>query len=722
MRNPVRKALGWLREKTYTWASFGVHYFGPGSRIAPGWYGGAGIEDAYEANAVAYSCISTQARDVAGVPLLFLSDPDDPESAVPDSDPVRQLFLQPNAALSTREYLEAATILMLLRGECFTVFDNPRAPKQMTPFFDPLAWREQTRDLATPGGAATELLSWRYQKGETSFSLMPGDVMHSKRINPGKPFRGLSPLQAAAQAVKIDSRGDKLNASLMDRGGERPLMYEPKLTKETQLEQAAAQIRSRRGASGEVPRDIILPSGVMPLDPKFTSSDLDIIATQFPSIEKICWVYGMNPFLIGKGDAAKYDSSSGIIKLYWSRTLVPQLGALESTWDAFFVRRRGLRTHVRFDRSKIDALREDELQQARVAAVYLSKGIPAAEVNRRFNLGFDDAAIPGSDDVLVNANLVPASALIGWDHAEPEPPAPAPAPPVAEPPEKADQAPPLAARVKAARAHLRGRTKAGASARIRRNRRMAGLERKLRAEWKRTLAEYKAAAVQALEESMPHGPDAQAVTVFQDKLMDAMSGMGDDLAEVVAPFYTDAATEGVVSIQEAAGVKAAYSEHAKAVTFTPEVTRIAEKRGNYIRANIPERLIGEINEAVHTAASEAIAEGEPLGAVVKAVKHQFTVEANHATTIARTEVGTLFNTGRFEEMGNQGFDQHEWLTAKDEATRDGVNSEFDHWNCDGEVVTRGENFSCGLRHPQEDGGAAGNVINCRCETIPATEG
>ena len=70
-------------------------------------------------------------------------------------------------------------------------------------------------------------------------------------------------------------------------------------------------------------------------------------------------------------------------------------------------------------------------------------------------------------------------------------------------------------------------------------------------------------------------------------------------------------------------------------------------------------------------------------------------------------------------MGAQGFEKHEWMTAIDEMTRDGNNSDFDHKSCDGQVVAIGKRFSSGLKYPQEDGGAAGNVINCRCETIPA---
>jgi uncharacterized protein with gpF-like domain len=92
---------------------------------------------------------------------------------------------------------------------------------------------------------------------------------------------------------------------------------------------------------------------------------------------------------------------------------------------------------------------------------------------------------------------------------------------------------------------------------------------------------------------------------------------------------------------------------------------------------------------------------------------------NRAVTIARTEIGTAYSVSRDAEMKAQGFDRHQWLTAGDDLVRDG---EFSHTSCDNEVRMIGELFPCGLAFPMAPGGEAGNVINCRCETIPLVAG
>ena len=125
---------------------------------------------------------------------------------------------------------------------------------------------------------------------------------------------------------------------------------------------------------------------------------------------------------------------------------------------------------------------------------------------------------------------------------------------------------------------------------------------------------------------------------------------------------------------------------------------------------------------VLAAAVEAVRSGNEGDDLVKVVAERFGSGPGgltRAVTIARTEIGSAYSVARNAEMTGQGFTRHQWLTASDEQVRDGSEpGEFDHSKCDGEVRDVGELFSCGLEFPMAPGGEAGNVINCRCETIP----
>ena len=55
----------------------------------------------------------------------------------------------------------------------------------------------------------------------------------------------------------------------------------------------------------------------------------------------------------------------------------------------------------------------------------------------------------------------------------------------------------------------------------------------------------------------------------------------------------------------------------------------------------------------------------------------------------------------------------EWVNSRDEQVRESHQIN--------EVVEVGKAFSNGLRYPLEEGGAAGDVINCRCVAVMADD-
>ena len=89
-----------------------------------------------------------------------------------------------------------------------------------------------------------------------------------------------------------------------------------------------------------------------------------------------------------------------------------------------------------------------------------------------------------------------------------------------------------------------------------------------------------------------------------------------------------------------------------------------------------------------------------------------------AATIARTETTKAYNMATLNGYSQSGaVDEKEWLSAGDSEVRD---EEFNH-RIDGEKRKLFARFSNGLQFPGEPGGEAGNVINCRCTTLPVVK-
>jgi HK97 family phage portal protein len=688
-----------------------------------GYAGGVNIADAYANSSTAYSCIRRKAQDIASAPLIFKTrdEPDAPE--VREGDPVRALFKRPLGQFSTEQFIQFCVTFLEMRGEFFVDFDDPERPRAMVPFYDPIWWTAITaEDGFTVAG-------WTMRQRQTALTRMASDVLHHRYIAPGDPYRGQSPLRAAAKNYAIETGGESLQSSIVERGGETAILYEvPVDTTPEQRRQILEQLRSRRARSNEVGRDVLLPTGVKVIDPRFIREDFEILAAMPKSEEKICDVYGVAPSLL-HGTDDNYATFRGRMRIYWSSTLVPCIRGIEGAFDSYFAERFGV--FVRFDLSRIEALKENFAEQVDVAGKLFVARVPWRVINERLDLGLDVDDIPEADDVLTSSASAPASKLIE-EWSKPVEPAPMPpaAPPVIPPTGEGDgeQALPPAAsdysndggegksaparprpsRIRLAAVNLRMRQRAtDPRETISRTRRLAKLERETRGEWRELMSDFKGKAVRAAKKhSDDHG--SLGMRAALDKMKPLLK---ERAVALLDPKWRSAAREGKISVLVITE-KIDFSEE-QGVRETKAVGLSSAAR-DWIkaRANLVEDMADEILDEVLAGVERIVAEGLSTSELANFVAEVFDQRAARAMTIARTEVGSAYNVSRYSEMKDQGFTAHEWLTAEDELVRD------EHALCDGEVVNVGETFKCGLAFPMEEGGEAWNVINCRCSTIP----
>jgi len=652
--------------------------------------GQASYADAYRSCSVAYACIDRISKDVAGIPLVFLSDPEDIESDVGPGDPLRELMTSPTKGATTRRLIGWSVMMRQLRGETIWIVSRgPRGKISINPWVDPSKFKEKvSRDEG--------LYAWTYRQDQREYMLDPSEVLWVGQDNPSNPYRGQSPLKAAADSVAMQVYGKGLALDMVSRGGERGLVLSTDIAlQEGQYEQLISNLQRRRPGDGKATRDMIFDNGLKLENPDLTREDIDILAWLNASKDDICQVYGMAPVLIGDDDAAQYKSAPEAIRLYWQQTITPLLRSYEDAFDSFFTEQLGMGTYIRFDLSKVKALQRDEAEKAQIAEAYSRMGIPLVAINSKLGLGFDDADMEIADAYV--------------------PPVPPPPPAPAEEPEKS-----LHKGLTNETIRRRAESmvfKAG------RERRRQSAERSMWNSYKRVAGEYRDKADKIVREALEvHGVGPRATNEIQRGLYAMQRDLSDDLVAATEPAHRDALMIGQASIQELVdGKSLPWHDRVKFLSSSVSADEVMRKRTAYIRANIAAALIDMVNDLAQTVLAAAGEEGRSVGWVASRLRDAWSGwSSGQARTIARTEVGTMYNVGRFDEMAKQGFEHHEWLTSIDEETR-GPGDEFDHEQCNGVVRRIGEQFPCGLTHPQEDGGEAGNVINCRCETIPTVE-
>lgn len=131
------------------------------------------------------------------------------------------------------------------------------------------------------------------------------------------------------------------------------------------------------------------------------------------------------------------------------------------------------------------------------------------------------------------------------------------------------------------------------------------------------------------------------------------------------------------------------------------------------------RTDGRIKDSL----SRSFVHKESYRTTASKIKKLMDMSANQALTIARTEMGRVRQKGNYESMleaERQGLNiQKMWLAVVDNRTRD------IHGAVDGQILKLDEPYIVGgeqLQHPKDPAGSAGNVINCRCESLSIVDG
>ena len=176
--------------------------------------------------------------------------------------------------------------------------------------------------------------------------------------------------------------------------------------------------------------------------------------------------------------------------------------------------------------------------------------------------------------------------------------------------------------------------------------------------------------------------------------------------KVALPFITTAYKSGGQAAFTEIGMEAAFN------VTNPRAKKILKERTF--------KFAKEVNETTQKKLRKTLAKGfdkgEGIPQLSQRVAKVFDIRGGAETDrIARTEVIGASNQGTFQGYTESGLvDTKIWVDSRDDKVR---TSPHNH-AIDGQERKLTARFSNGLLHPHDPGGAAGNVINCRC-TISA---
>ncbi|MDJ1017903.1 MAG: phage portal protein [Paracoccaceae bacterium] len=331
------------------------------------------IRQGFAGNPVGFRAVKLITEAAAALPLIL----QDAERRY-DVHPLLALVRRPNGGQGQAELLEALYAQLLLSGNAYLegVLTEDGMPVELHVL--------RSDRMAVVPGTDGWPVAYEYAVGgkKHRFPVVDGvsPVCHVKAFHPQDDHYGLSPLQAAAQAVDVHNSASAWSKALLDNAA-RPSgaivvkgESQTSLTNE-QYDRLIGEMEAHHQGARNAGRPMLLEGGLDWRPMGFSPSDMEFQKTKEAAAREIALAFGVPPMLLGIQGDATYANYQEANRAFYRLTVVPlaaRVTAAVSHWLASFT---GVAAELKPDLDQVPALSaEREAQWRRVtAADFLSE-------------------------------------------------------------------------------------------------------------------------------------------------------------------------------------------------------------------------------------------------------------------------------------------------------------------------------------------------------------
>ncbi|MGR3545835.1 MAG: phage portal protein [Roseovarius sp.] len=321
----------------------------------------------FAGNPVGFRCVKMIAEAAAALPLV-LQDCEQ-RFAV---HPVLSLIKCPNPAQGRAELFEALYGQLLLTGNAYIeAVGSGGVPAELHVL--------RSDRMSVVPGADGWPVAYEYAVGgrKHRFDVREGVpcVCHIKSFHPQDDHYGLSPLQAAAQALDVHNSASRWSKALLDNAA-RPsgaIVYKgPEgqgAMSGDQYDRLVSEMEAHHQGARNAGRPMLLEGGLDWKPMGFSPSDMEFQKTKESAAREIALAFGVPPMLLGiPGDAtfANYQEAN---RAFYRLTVLPLAMRVTATVAAWLGRMSGAALDLVPDLDQVPALAaERDAQWARVSA------------------------------------------------------------------------------------------------------------------------------------------------------------------------------------------------------------------------------------------------------------------------------------------------------------------------------------------------------------------
>ncbi|MBW7921217.1 MAG: phage portal protein [Rubellimicrobium sp.] len=273
-------------------------------------------------NPVAYRAVSLIAESAAALPLV-LQD----RARRYAEHPALALLARPNTQQGRAEFLEALYGQLLLTGNAYVeaAGDGDGLP---------LALHVLRPDrIAVVPGADGWPAAWEYTVGGRKRRIAAGPgvaaLCHIRSFHPLDDHYGLSPMQAAAQAVDVHNAASRWSKALLDNAA-RPsgaLVWHGSdgmgQMAQDQFDRLRDEVERYHQGARNAGRPMLLEGGLDWKPMGFSPSDMEFHRTKEAAAREIASAFGVPPMLLGVPGDATYANYQEANRAFFRLTVLP---------------------------------------------------------------------------------------------------------------------------------------------------------------------------------------------------------------------------------------------------------------------------------------------------------------------------------------------------------------------------------------------------------------
>jgi HK97 family phage portal protein len=320
----------------------------------------------FAGNPVGFRCVKMIAEAAAALPLI-LQDAEQ-RFAV---HPVLSLIRMPNPAQGRAELFEALYGQLLLTGNAYVeAVGAGGVPVELHVL--------RSDRMSVVPGADGWPVGYEYAVAgrKHRFDVTEGApcICHIKSFHPQDDHYGLSPLQAAAQAVDVHNAASRWSKALLDNAA-RPsgaIVYKGAegqgALSSDQYDRLVGEMEAHHQGARNAGRPMLLEGGLDWKPMGLSPSDMEFQKTKESAAREIALAFGVPPMLLGiPGDAtfANYQEAN---RAFYRLTVLPLAARVTAAVAAWLARMAGEAFELRPDLDQVPALAaERDAQWGRVA-------------------------------------------------------------------------------------------------------------------------------------------------------------------------------------------------------------------------------------------------------------------------------------------------------------------------------------------------------------------